>query len=118
MQGQLFGLTGGPASGKSSFILALLGHTSIESGVIIRNGKVGYFPETPYLECDESVQNNVIFHQKFYKETYENALEMVQLGKQGMGSDPVCEDVPVGQLELTPKQMQKISLARSILCDR
>lgn len=79
---------------------------------------MSYFPETPYLENDESVLNNVIFYQQFDKEKYENALEMVQLGKKGIGSDPVCEDVPVGQLELTPKQMQKISLARSIFCDR
>lgn len=114
----MFGLTGGPASGKSSLILALLGHIPIESGVIIRNGKIAYFPETPYLENDESVLNNVIFYQQFDKEKYENAMEMVQLGKNGLGSDPICEDVPIGQLELTTKQMQKISLARSIYCDR
>lgn len=118
IQGQVFGITGGSASGKSSLISALLGHTAIESGVIIRNGKFAYFPETPYLENDESVLNNVIFYQKFNKERYENALEIVLLGKKGIGSDPICEDSPIGQLELSAQQMQKISLARSIFCDR
>lgn len=99
-------------------ICALLGHIPIESGVIKRNGNIAYFPETPYLENDESVLNNIIFNQQFDNEKYENALEMVQLGKKGIGSDPICEDVPVGQLVLTPKQIQKISLARSIYCDR
>lgn len=114
----MFGITGGPRTGKSSLILALLGHVPIESGSIKRNGKMAYFPETPYLECDKSVQSNVIFYEKFDKERYENAMELVQLGKKGIGSDPVCEDIPVDQLELTTQQMQKINLARSIFCDR
>lgn len=70
------------------------------------------------MEDDKSAKENVIFYQKFDAQKYESAMSLVQLSQRCLGSDPLCEDIPVGELELSTKQIQKISLARSIYCDK
>lgn len=88
------------------------------TGNISQNGNIAYFPTNPYMEDDKSAKENIIFHQTFDAMKYESAMTLVKLSQRCLGSDPLCEDIPVGELELSNQQLQKINLARSIYCDK
>lgn len=90
----------------------------IVTGKISRKGNIAYFPTKPYMEDDKSARENIIFYDKFDELKYENAMSLVQLSQRCLGSDPLCEDIPVGELELSTQQLQKINLARAIYCDK
>lgn len=90
----------------------------IVTGNISRKGNIAYFPTKPYMEDDKSARENIIFYDKFDELKYENAMSLVQLSQRCLGSDPLCEDIPVGELELSTQQLQKINLARAIYCDK
>lgn len=90
---------------------------SNKTGNFLLKGTTSYFPEKPYT-IDGSVKENIIFYEEFHSLKYYNAISLAQLNNDILCSYPGYDDVPIDYLELNIQQLQKISLARAIFCDR
>lgn len=80
-------------------------------------GTTSFFPQKPYT-VDGSVKDNIIFYEEFHSLKYYNAISLAQLNNDILCSYPGYDDVPIDYLELNAQQLQKISLARAIFCER
>lgn len=109
----IVGITGEDESGKSSLVLALLGHMPHRSGDYCRSGSLSYYPEKPYVLSDCSIQKNIMFaadhNSKLNEDRYKEAVSTVQM-HMNQGFD--C--IPITKHALDVQWLQKISLARAV----
>lgn len=90
---------------------------SNKTGNFLQKGTTSFFPQKPYT-VDGSVKDNIIFYEEFHSLKYYNAISLAQLNNDILCSYPGYDDVPIDYLELNAQQLQKISLARAIFCER
>lgn len=58
-EGELIVVVGGPGSGTSTLLKAILGDVQLLSGELGVNGKLAYHPQTPYI-MNDSIKNNIL----------------------------------------------------------
>lgn len=113
----IVGITGEDESGKTSFVLAMLGHMPHRSGDYRRLGGISFYPEKPYVINDATIRENIIFgdevNAKPNESRYKEAVSTVQLHiNQGF------DCVPMARHALDDQWLQKISLARAVYEER
>lgn len=115
----IVGITGEDGSGKTSFVLALLGHMPLQTGDYRRLGAISYYSELPYMMPDSSIRQNVAFAgnnlAKVNESRYRETLETVQLHNH-MNSN--FDTAPLEKNALDVQWLQRISLARALYEDR
>lgn len=79
-RGKLIGVVGSIASGKSSFLQAILHELPIEVGVLNVNGSVSYACQDPWV-FQSSVRQNIIFGEKLDRKRYEMVIKACALEK-------------------------------------
>lgn len=79
--GELVVVHGRPGSGKSSFLLALLGEMQAHDGNdggncrLYVGGSIAYCPQQPWLQKSLSVRDNIIFGLPFDRRKYQHVLD-------------------------------------------
>ncbi|OXU29329.1 hypothetical protein TSAR_006531 [Trichomalopsis sarcophagae] len=115
-KGKLVGLYGRQDSGKTSFLLSILGQLQCVGGTVAIDGSCSYVPNKPWL-MDGTVKENVIFGENFDSSRYYRTLRASQLS-QDISTMPEMDDTDVQVAELGPLQRQKIGLARAVYAQR
>lgn len=87
------------------------------TGHFLQQGKAAFFPEQPYM-IEGSVKENIIFYEEFDSVKYYKVFSLVGLNNDTVCSYPGYDDIPVSYLDLSMQQLQKISMARAIFCER
>ena len=117
-KGELIGVCGAFGSGKSSLISALLGGMNIRSGSIALQGGVAYVSQQAWI-INASVQENILFGNKFDKERYQRVLAASALS-QDLEVLPDGDLTEIGErgINLSGGQKQRVSLARALYVQR
>ncbi|XP_046423906.1 ATP-binding cassette sub-family C member 12-like isoform X1 [Neodiprion fabricii] len=115
-KGKLIGICGQPGSGKSSLLLALMGHLHHISGHVTRDGTCSYVSETPWL-LEGTLKENIIFGETFDSNRYYKALQSCQLNAD-ITLLPASDDTDLTEVNLSPAQKQRITLARAVYARR
>eukprot|EP01127_Copromyxa_protea_P002968 TRINITY_DN12874_c0_g1_i1.p1 TRINITY_DN12874_c0_g1~~TRINITY_DN12874_c0_g1_i1.p1 ORF type:complete len:1033 (-),score=163.60 TRINITY_DN12874_c0_g1_i1:33-3131(-) len=112
-RGEILGIVGGPASGKSSILMALLDQMDRINGEIKVRGSIAYVPPTPFL-LPTTIKDNILFGSELCP-SYMKAVTVSQIKKEPFG-----EKFEIGENGslLTDAQKQKVSLARAFYSDR
>lgn len=111
---RMVAITGPVGSGKSTVIQAIMGELEIVEGDIIRNGRLGYVSQIPWL-FSGTIRENITFGKEFNEERYE----------QVVGACGLLEDFKtfssrdltlIGQrgISLSGGQRARVSLARAV----
>ena len=119
-EGSIIGIVGEFGSGKTILFNAILNNLDIVNGPnkkIIVNGSVSYVPQNTWIKND-TVRNNIIFHQKYNEEKYKKIIEICQL-------KPDFEIFAKGDLtqisdkgdNLSGGQKARINIARAVYND-
>ncbi|XP_063314810.1 MIT domain-containing protein 1 isoform X2 [Pelobates fuscus] len=117
-KGKLIGICGSVGSGKSSFILSILGQVTLVKGIMSVAGNIAYAAQQPWI-FNASLRENILFGREYDGEKYKNTLEVCCLY-------PDIDALPDGDLteigergvNLSGGQRQRISLARALYSDR
>lgn len=115
--GSFIGITGKVGSGKSGLLSAILEEAPYYSGLIKKNGTIGYVEQEPMLFCG-TVRENVLFGSEFDQDRYVRALELscldvdIKLLVQG-------DETQVGErgTTLSGGQRARIAFARALYFD-
>ncbi|GAA5992543.1 hypothetical protein JCM5350_008275 [Sporobolomyces pararoseus] len=113
-------VAGDVGSGKSAFLLALLGELSLRNGkvdIFTESGsrpKISYAAQSPWLQ-DTSIRNNILFGEKFDEERYNDTVFACALENDIEGL-PEGDETRCGEkgLSLSGGQKQRICLARAV----
>lgn len=113
----IIGITGEDESGKTSLILALLGHMPHRSGDYRRSGAISYYSEKPFMVNHFSIQQNIMFagdeKAKLDEGRYKDAISTVQM-HMNQGFDLL----PMDKHGLDEQWLQRISMARAVYEER
>ena len=114
-KGSLFVVVGHTASGKSSFLQALLGLVPQESGQATLPSNVAYCPQNPWI-FSGSVSDNITFNDEHVDEVaLSRAIELSQLSDDLREMvDGVGTELGERGINLSGGQKHRISLARAI----
>ncbi|XP_048504960.1 ATP-binding cassette sub-family C member 12-like isoform X2 [Athalia rosae] len=115
-KGKLIGICGQPGSGKSSLLLALMGHLNHVSGHVTRDGTCAYVSETPWL-INGTLKENILFGETFDSNRYYKAIHSCLLNVD-MTLLPASDDTDLTEINLTDAQKQRITLARAVYAQR
>lgn len=94
----------------------MLGHMKLLKGSLFSRGRLAFFPQhSSYMKMG-SVKENVCFGNEFDSTQYYRAIAL------GFLNHDICnelgkDDVPIGDLQLSAEQMQRIDLARAVFCE-
>ncbi|XP_065095877.1 ATP-binding cassette sub-family C member 11-like isoform X2 [Ochlerotatus camptorhynchus] len=116
VNGQIIGVTGNSATGKTTLLHTILRNTEVKKGKVLQRGKMAFFPSEPVL-VNTSLKENVLFGEPMDPQRYYFAIHAMKLNEdilQAAGTD----DIPITYLELTAQQLERIVLARAIYCHR
>ncbi|GAA5962699.1 hypothetical protein JCM3765_006170 [Sporobolomyces pararoseus] len=113
-------VAGDVGSGKSAFLLALLGELSLRNGkvdIYTESGdrpKISYAAQSPWLQ-DTSIRNNILFGEEFDEERYNDTVFACALENDIEGL-PEGDETRCGEkgLSLSGGQKQRICLARAV----
>ncbi|KAF9768848.1 hypothetical protein IL306_013808 [Fusarium sp. DS 682] len=110
-------VVGSVASGKSTFLKALLGETAFSSGTIevgVNCHRIGYCDQTPFL-FNESIRANIVGHAPLDATRYQQALYCTAL-EVDLKQLPQGDRTIVGGngISLSGGQKQRLALARAL----
>lgn len=112
-KGKLIGLMGHVGSGKSSFLLSLLGETECLHGVYFTEKPVAYVPQQPWI-LNDNVRNNILFGVRYDASRYCDTINACAL-HHDVSYFPAGHDTEIGErgVNLSGGQKARISLARA-----
>jgi ATP-binding cassette subfamily C (CFTR/MRP) protein 1 len=112
--GKLCGLIGLVGTGKSNLVYAILGQMKLTQGNFKVGGKIGYVPQTPWIQ-NGTIRDNILFglpyDEERYKQTVYSCAMVRDLEIMVDGDLTVLSDR--GQ-NLSGGQKQRIALARAV----
>lgn len=115
LKNQIVGVTGSSGSGKTMLMYSILGHTSWSgTGEVQQKGSFAFFPSTGYFNVDTLLEN-LIMNAQYNRDCVFDALSIVGLEEVFGDHTSLSEDI--GNLELTPDQLDKLILAQAIYCE-
>lgn len=79
-KGKLIGVFGSIASGKSSFLQALLRELPVQTGILKVNGSISYACQDPWV-FQSSVRQNILFGERLDRKRYEMVVKACALEK-------------------------------------
>ncbi|KAI8840915.1 hypothetical protein BC829DRAFT_446831 [Chytridium lagenaria] len=110
-RGQLIAVVGDLSSGKS-LLAAILGQVKRRTGSMYSYGTCGYAPQEPWL-INATIRDNIVFGLEYDEQLYLDVIRMCGLTRDLMllsnGDDSIVSD-----LNLSPSQRQRLSLARCL----
>ncbi|XP_014203938.1 multidrug resistance-associated protein 5-like [Copidosoma floridanum] len=115
-KGKVVGIYGPQDSGKTSFLLSILGQLQCVGGTVALDGTCSYVPAEPWL-MDDTVRENVLFGEPYDSSRYYRVMRSTQLHSEIAGL-PALDDTDLGAAEFGPAQRQKIGLARVLYAQR
>ena len=117
-KGELVGIIGEIGSGKTCLFNAILNNLDILNNKlnkkIIINGKISYAPQKPWI-LNDTVRNNIIFHNKFDEQKYNKIVEICQLESdfELLKSGDLTQISDKGN-NLSGGQKSRITIARAV----
>ncbi|KRX00810.1 P-loop containing nucleoside triphosphate hydrolase [Pseudocohnilembus persalinus] len=113
-KGQVIGVVGRVASGKSSFLHALLGEMNKMEGKVEKNGTIAYVSQTAWLQ-NASLQQNILFGNDFDSEWYQEVIEKCEL-QSDIEILPGGDQTEIGErgVNLSGGQKQRVAIARAV----
>jgi ABC-type multidrug transport system fused ATPase/permease subunit len=113
--GDLIVVVGHTASGKSSFLQAILGHLPLVSGEAEFPSDIAYCPQNPWI-FSGSIKNNVSFNAEFVDElALRKALSVCQFDRDlELMPDGVNTELGERGVNLSGGQKHRLSLARAV----
>lgn len=115
-KGKLIGICGAPKCGKSSLLLAVLGHLREMCGQVLRDGNCAYVGQRPWI-WTASIRDNIVFKEPFQHKRYYSAVHNCALNED-IDKLPHHDDTQIDETGLSPGQRQRIALARALYSNR
>ncbi|KAL8946411.1 MAG: hypothetical protein Q9222_007190 [Ikaeria aurantiellina] len=113
-RGDIVCIVGSVASGKSTFLQAVLRNLTEQQGKILVKGAVAYFPQQPWL-LNTSIRENIMFGEPWNEKLYRQVLYACALFEDlqmlPYGDETVISD---GAITISGGQKARIMLARAI----
>lgn len=109
-------VVGNSGSGKSTFLLSLLGELPIDNGRIEVNGKLAFAPQDPWI-FDGRIRDNIIMGDSYRQSRYDEVLRVCGLADELDKSNfPERDQTAVGAWHqtLTDSLRARINLARAL----
>lgn len=115
LKNQIVGVTGCSGSGKTMLMYSILGHTNWSgTGEMQQKGSFAFFPSTGYFNVD-SLLENLLMKAAYNRDCVDDALSIVGLDELFGDNSSLGEEI--GNLELSPDQLDKLILAQAIYCE-
>ncbi|KAK8803865.1 hypothetical protein WA158_001559 [Blastocystis sp. Blastoise] len=116
-KGSLVAVVGRVGSGKTSFVSALIGEMTKNSGCCIVNGSVSFASQQAWM-VNDTVRGNVLFGKEFEEERYKRALHVccMEDDLKVLKGGEMCEIGDRG-INLSGGQKARIGLARCVYSD-
>lgn len=117
-KGNLIGVCGHVASGKSSLLLAALGQLKMAEGQLMRDGSCAYVSQEPWI-VNASLKENILFGEIFDHKRYYETLSVCCL-KDDIRQLPNRDETEIGErgVNLSGGQKQRVALARAFYANR
>ncbi|ORX82952.1 P-loop containing nucleoside triphosphate hydrolase protein [Basidiobolus meristosporus CBS 931.73] len=116
-KGKLVAVVGSVGSGKSSLLNALVGEMRMVEGSITFGGRVGYCPQTAWIQ-NATLKDNIIFGLPFNEERYKRVLHVCAL-ERDLEVLPGGDYTEIGErgINLSGGQKQRLNIARAVYFD-
>ncbi|KAK9761312.1 hypothetical protein K7432_013885 [Basidiobolus ranarum] len=113
-KGKLVAVVGSVGSGKSSLLNALVGEMRLVDGSITFGGRVGYCPQTAWIQ-NATLKENIIFGLPFDEERYRRVLNVCAL-ERDLEVLPGGDDTEIGErgINLSGGQKPRLNIARAV----
>ncbi|XP_023236891.1 multidrug resistance-associated protein 4-like [Centruroides sculpturatus] len=115
--GELLTVVGPVGSGKTSFLLSILGEIPVTSGKVIAKGKIAYASQEAWV-FNGSIRENILFGEEYEEEKYKKVLYITALEKD-LSLFPKGDLTTVGErgVIMSGGQKARINLARALYLD-
>ncbi|XP_023212557.1 multidrug resistance-associated protein 4-like [Centruroides sculpturatus] len=115
--GELLTVIGPVGSGKTSFLLSILGEIPVTSGKVIVRGKIAYASQEAWV-FNGSIRENILFGEEYEEEKYKKVLYITALEKD-ISLFPKGDLTVVGErgVIMSGGQKARINLARALYLD-
>ncbi|KAJ3027909.1 hypothetical protein HK097_006064, partial [Rhizophlyctis rosea] len=114
-RGELIAVVGDLGSGKS-LLAAIMGQIKRTGGEVESWGTCGYVPQEPWLLQNATVRDNILFGEEPEEGRYHEAIRVSGLTRDLMLLSN-GDDTFISELNLSPSQKQRLSLARCLYHD-
>jgi len=119
-RGELIAVVGGVGSGKSTLINAILGEVRPLCGDLAVNGKLAYFPQSPFV-MNDTLKSNVVFgrtREPFDESRYRRAIRTCAL-EHDLRLLPDGDMTEIGEkgITLSGGQKARVAMARVVYRD-
>ncbi|XP_023230038.1 multidrug resistance-associated protein 4-like, partial [Centruroides sculpturatus] len=115
--GELLTVIGPVGSGKTSFLLSILGEIPVTSGKVIAKGKIAYASQEAWV-FNGSIRENILFGEEYEEKRYKKVLYITALEKD-LSLFPKGDLTTVGErgVIMSGGQKARINLARALYLD-
>ena len=116
-QGSLLSIIGQVGSGKTSFLMSLLGEMEKIKGDASLVGSVGFVPQIPWMQ-NATLRDNILFGAPYNPHRYQDVLRACAL-ESDIQILPTGDQTEIGEkgINLSGGQKQRVSLARAVYQD-
>ena len=113
-RGELVVIIGSVGSGKTAFLLGLLGELTAQRGAVSLGGEFRYVAQSPWIVSD-SIRANIICDAPFDQVLYQRVIEATALTRD-LESFPHGDHTMIGErgVNLSGGQRQRVALARAL----
>ncbi|KAG1821118.1 ABC protein [Suillus subaureus] len=116
-RGQLVAVVGPVGSGKSSLLQGLIGEMRKVSGHVSFGGRVGYCPQTAWIQ-NATLRDNITFGQPFEEDRYWRIIETAcLLPDLQLLPDGDLTEIGEKGINLSGGQKQRVNIARALYLD-